>query len=69
MARLQRMADAVTILVPKPENSLVAGPRQGTERCSLMLAEVGLRQERQPNTEKAVPLAQRALAKQIPGPR
>lgn len=42
-ARLRRMADAVTVLVPEPGRPLVVGARDGSERCPLLLAEVGLR--------------------------
>ena len=68
VARLRRMADAVTVLVPKAGMPLVAGPRQGTERCPLLLAEVGLRlgNPKTPMEERAVPLVQRALAEQLP---
>lgn len=45
VARLRCMADEVAVLVPKPGRALVAGPRVETEKCQLLLAEVGLKGE------------------------
>lgn len=43
IARLQCIADTVTMLVPKPGRFLMAVPRAGTETYRQLLAEVGLR--------------------------
>lgn len=41
-ARLRRMASAFRVLSPRKSCPLVSGPRDGTERCKLLLAEMKL---------------------------
>lgn len=60
VARLKRMAEKLTVLVPHPGSALVSVPRGGTEMCQLLLAEGGLGRAKVTRNEGGPGAAQRA---------